>query len=377
MQKQKGVIMKLTGSHAIILTPDRQFLRIPLQDGMQIGQEVEYPNLPAKLSVAWRKIGLLAASLALTIGIWQSMSWLRTEQVFAYVAIDINPSFELAVDKEKEVVQATPLNADAEKLIAHLRLKGKPIETAVNELAAEAAKQGFVKPDGEILVTASNAGTVQFDIAGLEQTVISSVRETLKQKGMAARVGGVLVSDSVREEAKALGLSPGKYAVYLQAKASGLEISLDDLKQESVSSVAVKHGAGIEELVRNMTGDKMLEELLKEQEQKAKAATRQPGDAANPNPASGKGSQGNHLLPKPQLPRIIHRETDKEKEKSKDGEQKDEHKKGDKKSDDKSDDKKKDKDKKGDKETGSNIFRLVIPFPSLLDLDGKKQGGQE
>lgn len=288
MQKRKGIVMKLSGPHAIVMTSDRQFLRIPLRAGMRIGQEVELPKEKEGF-LSWRKIGLFAASIVIAAGAWQMTSLFLPERVSAYIAIDINPSLELAVDNEREVLQATPLNPDGEKLIVNLKLKGKPVETAVNELATEAAKQGYLKPDGEFLVTATRTGESKLDVDVLEHDILSSVQTALKQSGIPTSVGGVVVSESVREEAKSLGLSPGKYALYLQAKAREIPITIDDLKRESVSDIAVKHGKDMKEIVVEMKGDKRLEELLEEIREK-KADT--PDKSNSGNEHGNKGQAG-------------------------------------------------------------------------------------
>ncbi|MFC4769682.1 anti-sigma factor domain-containing protein [Effusibacillus consociatus] len=310
MREQKGVIMKLSGSHVIVMTADRQFLRIPMEEGMRIGQEVKFSEVVTKQSFGWKKIGRIAASLALALGIWQMMPLFQPDSVSAYVAIDINPSLELAVDKDREVLEATALNKDGETLLVNLKLKGKPIQQAVNELAAEAAKKGYVKSDGEILVTAANAGNYQMDIKVLENDVMMSVQETLKQNGLLTNVGGVVVSESVREEALKLGLSPGKYALYLQAKVSGIEVTVDDLKQSSVSAVAKQHGQDMKEIVQSMNGDKKLDELLAELQEKKVGIFPQEDDKKN------NSDNKNHNNQKP--PGLM----DKDKEKAKEKEEK-------------------------------------------------------
>lgn len=264
MQQPKGIIMQVSESYAIVMTPDRQFRRVPVHAGMTIGQEIEIPKEKTRSKIAWRKFTMVAASLALAVGLWQVSAFLQPEQVSAYVALDINPSLELSIDKDKEVLQVTPLNEDAETLIKNLKLKGKPVEEAVNEVAVEAAKLGYIKPQAEILVTASDAGDSALDLKSLEQTVMQTMQASLQDRGIASNVGGVLVTQKEREEAKALGLTPGKYALYVQAQASSIDIALDDLKQQSVSNIAIQHGDDVKEIVAGMKGDKKLEDLVHE-----------------------------------------------------------------------------------------------------------------
>ncbi|GAX91470.1 anti-sigma factor domain-containing protein [Effusibacillus lacus] len=281
MHETKGIIMKVTGSHAIVMTKDRQFLRIPAQAGMRIGQEVDMPASSKKRFAAWNGIGLLVACLALALGVWQMKPLFEPGPVSAYVAIDINPSLELAVDKEKEVLQVVPLNPDGEALVKGLHLKGKSIESAVTDLADEAAKQGFLKQDSEILVTATDAGASRLNIEDLEQQVMTSMRQTLQQSGIAANVGGVLVSQEIRQEAMTVGLSPGKYALYLQAQAREIPVTVEELKNQSVSDVAKQHGKDMKEIMQSMSGSKKLEDLLAELKEKHLKAIQQKQNNGN------------------------------------------------------------------------------------------------
>ncbi|BCJ88126.1 anti-sigma factor domain-containing protein [Effusibacillus dendaii] len=273
MRKSKGVIMKISGSHAIVMTADRQFVKIPVPSGIQLGEEIEF-SVPgfSRSYLAWRRVAPLAAAFVLAIGLWQASEIVQAKRVSAYVALDINPSLELAINKEKSVLKTEPLNDDGKVLVADLHLEGKPVEQAIDELTDQATKKGFIKPDSEILVTASAAPDAQIDVGSLEQILMTRVSEKVSKSGLSANVGGVVVSEKVREEAKTVGLSSGKYAVYLQAQATGLPVSVEELKREAVTTVVKKHGDEIKQILEHMNGDRNLEDLL--QEWKAKKEKR-------------------------------------------------------------------------------------------------------
>lgn len=287
--------MKVSGSYAIVMTPDRQFLRVPAHADMMIGQEIEIPKAKTRSKWAWRKFGVAAASFALALGLWQTSEFLRPERVSAYVALDINPSLELSIDKDREVLQAIPLNRDAEILLQNLKLKGKRIETAVDDVALEAVKLGYVKPESEILITASDAGESGLDLKTLEQAMMKTVQVSLQERGITSNVSGVLVTQKEREEAKSLGLTPGKYAVYKQAQASSIDIKLEDLKEQSVSVIASKHGEDVKEIVAAMKGDKHLEDLLHEiSEKNSSLLSNRKDDEHGKNSNDRKNDRQNH-----------------------------------------------------------------------------------
>ena len=43
--------------------------------------------------------------------------FINNDKVYAYMSIDINPSFEIGIDDQLKVISLDPLNEEAEKLL--------------------------------------------------------------------------------------------------------------------------------------------------------------------------------------------------------------------------------------------------------------------
>lgn len=276
MQK-KGIVMQIADGQAIVMTKECEFRKIPLLDGMAVGQEIEVPDQTTqtvrKKPLAWfgtplRKSGVLAASLLLAVGVWGSQSLFAPQAAYAYVTVDINPSVEFTIDQKQHVVDITGLNDDGQHVITDLKVKGMPLIQAVNSLTEAAKKQGYFASKTEVIITASPAvsdeklASDHMDLDKIENDLVAQVKTATTSSESNVDVEGIRVSEEVRAAAKQAGVSPGKYAVYLNAQSNGINVSLDELKGQSITKVAEEHGAEMAHVVQSLQGGAKLDQLL-------------------------------------------------------------------------------------------------------------------
>lgn len=91
-------------------------------------------------------IGLIALSFTLIFAVWFGFNQndiARNEEVVMLVGVDINPSFELSVNRNNNVVEIEALNDDA-KTIDVSDLIDEPVEDVVEELIRRSADAGFI-----------------------------------------------------------------------------------------------------------------------------------------------------------------------------------------------------------------------------------------
>lgn len=74
-------------------------------------------------------------------------------KAYAYMTIDINPSFELTLNKNCEVVDLVPLNKDGKDLVGRIEnWKNSDFKEVVSEIVEDSDKLGYVKKSKEILI---------------------------------------------------------------------------------------------------------------------------------------------------------------------------------------------------------------------------------
>ena len=91
-------------------------------------------------------IGLLALSFTLIFAVWFGLNQndiARNEEVVMLVGVDINPSFELSVNRNNNVVKIEALNDDA-KTIDVSDLIDEPVEDVVEEIIRRTTEAGFI-----------------------------------------------------------------------------------------------------------------------------------------------------------------------------------------------------------------------------------------
>lgn len=128
---RRGIIVEKNKKYVTLLTPDGQFLRTKYeQQDYEIGQEVTFPNesrLERKragffdlLRLRPLNAGILSIA-AIIVVIFTMMPSFSSQKAYAYMTIDINPSFELKLDHNYQVIGVTPLNKDAKQVLASMK----------------------------------------------------------------------------------------------------------------------------------------------------------------------------------------------------------------------------------------------------------------
>lgn len=269
----RGVVLDMTDSELVLLTPDGQFRKIPRTGRTcQVGEEILFSAPPSLLKRPW-----LSAMLALTAAVvfcfvlFSSLSGSLegAKPIVAYVTLDINPSVEFGIDIEGAVRVARGLNTDGAGLLEGLTMQGIPLAAATEQLMAKVEEQGYLSGmEGDVIISSTKAyEKADIDEESLGQIVQTTVAKHIETKhpeiASNVQVAAFVTPPTIREEAISQGVSAGKYAVYLSAKDNGNDVQLDKLKNESVHTIA-KAAGGWSQLLNseNLPKKEALSKLL-------------------------------------------------------------------------------------------------------------------
>jgi len=176
----------------------------------------------------------------------------------AYVALDINPSVELGVNRQERVVEVMTLNGDAGQLVAGVKLKGRPVKEAVALLIGRAAELGYInrQREGVVLLTVLPA---RENAAAPPAAVLAKVAiQVAEQRNLPVKVVATAVPAAYRKEAHRLGLSPGRYTLKVGAARAGKPLTLEELRHEGLGRLEVNRRVRVEALVRANRLDKVV-----------------------------------------------------------------------------------------------------------------------
>lgn len=313
----KGIVMEMTQAHLVVLTPDGRFLKIPRSSRLcEVGDEIVF-TIPL---FRWKRPFLtftssVAAAVVLCIvaftGITPHLG--GVQPIVAYVTLDINPSVELGIDSREQVQEVRGLNDDGIVLIEQLNYKGKSLNAVTNELLDRVEQKGLLAAgEGDIIISSTKA----FEEAKIDDTAVSeSVKKSVdkhilekhpnNQSGI--HVASLVASLEIRQAALSEGVSAGKYAIYLNAKSIGSSVTIEEIKTQSIHTIAQERG-GIDKLIdtkkipQKETLSRLLEEekngeldakLKEQQDQKSK------DDKKNDDKKSNNNNNNNKATPTP------------------------------------------------------------------------------
>lgn len=158
----------------------------------------------------------------------------------AYLSLDINPSVELGVNTFNQVVSVTGYNADGKTILAGKNVVNSNIKDAVEELVASASKNGFINSDGSTIVSVTAETDNAAAASALEKNAQQGADDAIKSSGDTAVVYKDNVALSRRDEARKLGITPGKLNLIQKLQALDPTITVDQYKDAKVTDIMKK-----------------------------------------------------------------------------------------------------------------------------------------
>lgn len=243
-----GIVYDIKSDKAVVLTQDGNFVMIRRREDIFLGQQIAFDDEDVcrltKNHYKLASIGIgLAAVCALIFGFLRIMP--GNTDIYGYVAVDINPSMEFAIDKNYKVVEAIAFNDDAEKLINDINVTRRPIEVVIVEIIKESKKRGYVKAEekNDILISAC-LKSVNKETGTNGNSSFSEIDKLLNEiereiEGIDSHIDGKTVSlaSEVREAARKYDISMGKYDLYLKLNKLGKTTTIDEINAMKISDL--------------------------------------------------------------------------------------------------------------------------------------------
>lgn len=162
-------------------------------------------------------VAALAACLVLaTLGIG-GVAW--ASQPYAYVAIDVNPSIELGINRFDRVASTRAFNDDGEQLLAAAQVEGMTYQDAMDVL------------EDELQVYIADGATVQMTVTcddEAQAATLETVGTRCLDSAGTGQVSCAHASEEEHHEAERANMGIGKYRVWQELVDSGVDISADE-----------------------------------------------------------------------------------------------------------------------------------------------------
>jgi len=273
--EQKALVMEVNEKNMILLTKDGQFVSRRLSGICpQIGEEISIEENRPKRSF-WFSISVLTAAAVLFVVIYAGKLWNQGilmpmgNTVVTYVTVDINPSVELGLNSDQVVVSVEPLNEDGKIIIKDQELVGKSSDDAVEIIVRAAADKGYLAPEkgNQVIINVSEKNPVPDKKEQLETTLPERAEKVLTEKNLKAKVNVIKTDFDLYQEAKKLEISASKYAVLLEAKEAGLDITIESIKKSGLINAIKNAGGNPQEIIEKARQEKEFSMKIKKWDQ--------------------------------------------------------------------------------------------------------------
>jgi hypothetical protein len=216
----------------------------------------------------------------------------------SYISVDINPSVELGINAFAKVVRVTPFNEDGETVVGALHLMNKNVESAVRLIVAAAADKGFIKDNGTSAIAVTAITNSDAAAEKLEDSAKAGAENALDAEDGTAIVEAEHIRLDRRDDAIALGISPGKLNLIEKLQSLDPSIDLATYKDATVSEIQKKF---TELKKENKVENKGNDTAATSSPAEAQAPASPPPDASPNSPPSpeatqrpGNGNNSNH-----------------------------------------------------------------------------------
>lgn len=137
------------------------------------------------------------------------------------ISIDINPSFELSVNRFNQVVAVNGYNEDGKELASALKLRYQSYDAALNQIVENETIRQLLSDDEIMTITVTGSDKAQ------SKNILAQIETSAADK---VNMYCYHANDKDVSKAHEAGLSFGKYRAYLELKKLVPNMSTDDIQ---------------------------------------------------------------------------------------------------------------------------------------------------
>ncbi|MBH0159431.1 anti-sigma-I factor RsgI family protein [Fictibacillus sp. 26RED30] len=254
MKNGSGIVIEVQNKKATLLMKDGTFVtvRVPAGKRPLIGNEYQasYFSHKKRSLFVLPSISFSVAALIAFLFISGLLPNSSHSAAAAYVSFDINPSLEVGVDDNMRVVEMDAFNDEAKKIIKKYNFSTDdrmPFEVFADQLIKAYQREGYMEENQSMLITTvSDKSSDKKTKQELDLALDSIVKKAVVQYPVAITVSET--NEEVRDKAKQLGVSSGKYTAFQEATKNDKhlkeekikEVKFQELKVNTTSSKNIK-----------------------------------------------------------------------------------------------------------------------------------------
>jgi hypothetical protein len=235
----KAIVVELKNDFAAVLSDDGCITTVKNKN-YEVGQTIQLSKAGAHLYFQLhRKICVFAASAVAATVILATGTWAYASP-YTYVSLDINPSIEYTVNRFDRVLKIKAMNDDGEELLHGTDFVNKSISTAFSATIEQLTEAGYLndKADNGIVIATSSENKDKAEELAADLQEIAE--KHINEDGNSTEVEAFSVDSTLMDEAKELGVTPGKLNLIEKLKdaaASSDSVNMEEWFEKSVNEI--------------------------------------------------------------------------------------------------------------------------------------------
>lgn len=145
-----GKVVEINSKYAIVLNNEMSYEKIKVNNKLKLGKSIYYfkENLYIEKPKRLKNI-VIAAAILFMIAFIQPLA---VEPIaFGYISVDINPSIQLEIDRDLDVIKIEAKNQDAESIIKDDWI-GKNYKIVIDEIIKSAENKGILNEERDFVL---------------------------------------------------------------------------------------------------------------------------------------------------------------------------------------------------------------------------------
>jgi hypothetical protein len=205
---KKGIVLELDEEFVTLLTPEGEFIQVKKDGDYEIGEEIEAQVIKRPI-VRRRSFRYVITSLvAAVVLLVTTLLHFPSNEVYAYMSIDINPSIEVGVDEQLKVLKLKAYNEEGKRIVSQLsHWKKKEFVDITMEIIELSMQKGYLQEGGQVLITTverKHRATSSRELS----TELKKIQHSYQQKNIIVKTEESTME--VRNKAVKKGVTTGK-----------------------------------------------------------------------------------------------------------------------------------------------------------------------
>ncbi|WP_281976108.1 anti-sigma-I factor RsgI family protein [Halobacillus litoralis] len=275
---RKGIVMEQQHEYMVVMTNDGRFHRAENLAHAEVGMEVHFKTYSEhKVLRRWTQVlrnnhtKVAVMAIVFLLAFFPVYSWYGSNQAYAYMNIDINPSVELELNDQMQVLNITAQNAEAKEIVSELKgWKKKDASEVTFDVIHLSNEKGYVNSENQVLIGFSYLHS-EYD-----QEYSEEIENYLLEQSTNMTIATFLVPDEIRKQAR-------------DQKATVNETLAERLREEQsetgTGSVPVSVEDDDKEIIQSFYNEESSQEDVQEE----------PGSTITPTVPMKRGEKSPHL----------------------------------------------------------------------------------